>query len=113
MRRRTEFSAAVRTGRRAGTRALTLHLAPMPGDSPAHVGFVVPRAVGTAVVRNQVRRRLRHLLRDRLLALPAGSALVVRVGPPAAGYTSAELARALDGALGRLGLTHDISRVAP
>jgi ribonuclease P protein component len=67
---------------------------------PARVGFVVSRAVGGAVVRNRVRRRLRHLMRERLAGLPAASTLVVRANPPAAGASydelRADLGRCLD-----------------
>ncbi len=72
-----------------------------PGDA-TRVGFVVSRAVGNAVTRNRVRRRLRHLLRDRCAGLPHGSVLVVRALPTAAVATSATLARDLDRCLGRL-----------
>ena len=41
----------------------------------ALVGFVVPKTVGTAVMRNQVKRRLRGLMRDRVGELPDGSRL--------------------------------------
>ena len=67
--------------------------------SPARAGFVVSKAVGNAVVRNQVRRRLRHLVRDRIGALPPGALLVVRALPAAAGASSAVLAADLDAAL--------------
>jgi len=61
------------------------------GDSgPARVGFVVSRAVGNAVVRNRVQRRLRHAVRDELAGL-AGSVLVVRALPAAAQASYAEL----------------------
>jgi ribonuclease P protein component len=77
---------------------------PCPGASGCspRVGFVVSRAVGGAVVRTAVKRRLRHLVMQRLDALPAGSCLVVRALPPAATADSAELAADLDGALRRL-----------
>ena len=61
----------------------------------SRVGFVVPRSVGGAVVRNTVRRRLRHLARPMLADVPAGSAVVVRVLPAAATASAAELADAL------------------
>lgn len=66
------------------------------------VGFVVSRAVGTAVTRNQVKRRLRHLVRERLSSLPGASVLVVRALPPSADASYAELAADLDAALGKL-----------
>jgi ribonuclease P protein component len=111
LRRRKDFSAAVRTGRRAGRGALVVHLqftgggpagdkpATAMASFPARAGFIVPRGVGGAVVRNRVRRRLRHLTRDRIGSLPAGATLVVRARPEAAdrGYT--ELASDLDAAL--------------
>lgn len=60
------------------------------------------RAVGNAVHRNQVKRRLRHLLRARLGALPEGSMLVVRALPRAAEASWGELGRELDRGLSRL-----------
>jgi ribonuclease P protein component len=73
-----------------------------PADPPsALAGFVVSRAVGPAVVRNRVRRRLRHLVRDRLGDLPPSGRLVVRALPPAAEATSAELRADLDDAVDR------------
>ncbi len=66
------------------------------------VGFVVNKAVGNAVTRNQVKRRLRHASRSRLEMLPGGARLVVRALPPAATGSSETLGRDLDGALQRL-----------
>jgi ribonuclease P protein component len=103
MRRRDEFASALKAGRRARRGELTIHL--RTGDtsdeqrSGARAGFIIPKAVGNAVVRNTVRRRLRHLLRDRLPGLPAGSLLVVRVQPGAAERPFPQLARDLDAAL--------------
>jgi ribonuclease P protein component len=58
--------------------------------------------VGVAVVRNLVKRRLRHLMRERLTQLPAGSLVVVRALPGAGDADHAQLARDLDAALSRL-----------
>ena len=66
-----------------------------PGGS-VRVGFMVSRAVGTAVARNRVRRRLRHLVRDRLGVVPTGAALVVRANPAAANANYREIAADLD-----------------
>lgn len=66
------------------------------------VGFVVSKAVGNAVVRHRVTRRLRHLMRERLRGLPADAGIVVRALAGAACATSANLARDLDSALDRL-----------
>ena len=97
------FSAAVRHGRRAGTRTLVLHLSVTTADSGGQkVGFVVSKAVGHAVTRNLVKRRLRHLTRERLDALPGPAVLVVRALPAAASAGYDELGRDFDRALGRL-----------
>ncbi|GAA5048426.1 ribonuclease P protein component [Thermocatellispora tengchongensis] len=103
MRRGDEFAAAIRRGNRAGRPTLVAHLQVREDVAePPLVGFVVSRAVGGAVVRNRVKRRLRHLMRDRLHRLPRGSLLVVRANPPAASARSEHLAAELDVALDRL-----------
>jgi ribonuclease P protein component len=102
MRHPAEFRAAGR-GRRAGRALLSGRLLLRPGcGDPARVGFVVSRAVGTAVVRNKVRRRLRHLMRGYLGSLPGGSLLVVRADPRAATARQADLAAELDLVIGTL-----------
>ncbi|MGP3964676.1 ribonuclease P protein component [Nonomuraea sp. 3N208] len=101
MRRGEDFEAAVRRGKRAGRPTLVVHLGASGEESPL-VGFVVSKAVGGAVTRNKVKRRLRHLMRDRLHRLPRGSLLVVRANPPAASARFEQLAAELDSALDRL-----------
>lgn len=103
MRRRKEIRQAVRRGRRAGKPLLVGHLLVRVGyDEPARVGFVVSRAVGSAVVRNRVRRQLRHLARGYLAVLPGGSLLVLRANPRAATARQAEMAAELDLVIGAL-----------
>jgi ribonuclease P protein component len=118
LRRSADFAAAVRGGRRAGRGAVVVHLAvPVTADPstttspepvrdnsaeqsvPSRAGFVVSKAVGNAVTRNRVRRRLRALVRERLAALPAGSTLVVRALPAAAQASYPRLATDLDAAI--------------
>ena len=103
MRRRSEFTAAMRGGCRAGRPLVSGHLLRQAGhDEPARVGFVVSRRVGGAVVRNRVRRQLRHLARGYLGSLPEGSLLVVRANPRAATARQADLAAELDLVIGAL-----------
>jgi ribonuclease P protein component len=101
LRRSTDFAAAIRGGRRIGRGTLVVHLLlDEPAQaSTARAGFVVSKAVGNAVVRNRVRRRLRHLVRPRLAGLPDGARLVVRALPAAAEASYADLGADLDTAL--------------
>jgi ribonuclease P protein component len=116
MRRSEDFRRVLRAGRRAGGPVLAGHLllaarepagAPDSGRAvrsgdPAKVGFIVSRAVGSAVVRNRVKRRLRELMRRRLASLPGGCLLVLRAHPTAARAHQADLAADLDLVIGRL-----------
>ncbi len=108
MRRSAEFEQAVRRGARSGTTSLVVHLArDADADAAAHVGFVVAKSVGNAVVRNRVKRRLRAVVSHRIDQLPPGGRLVVRALPAASGLDSSALdrdfERALAGATRRLG----------
>lgn len=112
-----DFANAVRSGRRVGRGAVVVHLTmkqstehnsvEMPGNSEfpgfrssaPKAGFVVSKAVGGAVVRNKVKRRLRHLVAERLPAYPKGTTLIVRALPGAADKDFRELGLDLDAAL--------------
>jgi ribonuclease P protein component len=121
LRTAADFSAAVRGagGARSSGRLVVVHgryalrsgsadvADPRPAPPPARVGFVVSKAVGSAVTRNRTKRVLRHLVAARLTRIPAGCDLVVRANPAAGAATTPELAadldRALDSVLPRLG----------
>ncbi len=79
-----------------------VHLLLREGDGPPVVGFVVSRAVGNAVVRNRVKRRLRHLARERVSSLPGSCVLVVRALPAAGSAPHHLLAEDLAHCLDRL-----------
>jgi ribonuclease P protein component len=96
------FSLTIRTGRRAGSDTLVLHLARPDEVGTPRIGFVVSRAVGNAVARNRVKRRLRELVRVRRDSLPTGSMLVVRALPPSAGASYSELGSDLARCLSRV-----------
>ena len=92
-----EFAAVIRSGRRAGTRHLVVHVlggAVLGGarEVRPRAGFVVSAKVGNSVVRHRVTRRLRPLVRDHLTRLAPGTDVVIRALPAAATATSAELA---------------------
>lgn len=77
------FRLATRRGSRCGSPTLVAHLVGDAVEGPARVGLVVSRAVGNAVVRNRVKRRLRHLAREHVSTLPGSCVLVVRALPAA------------------------------
>jgi ribonuclease P protein component len=101
MRRAADFEQAVRRGARGGRDTLVVHLTTMTDHSPSGpvVGLVVSKAVGTAVTRNLVKRRLRELVRARLAAMPTDSGIVIRALPPAATRPFELLGADLDAAL--------------
>ena len=106
MRHSEDFRATVRRGAKGAQPTLVTHVVLPTGATPesvTSVGFVVSKAVGSAVSRNRVKRRLRHLMRDRISLVPSGSRIVVRALPAAGASTSSTLAGDLDIALRRAG----------
>jgi ribonuclease P protein component len=101
LRRREDFTATVRDGRRAGAPGLVVHVRFRADAAPARAGFIVGRHVGPAVNRNRLRRQLRHLLLPRLTDLPTGTDVVVRLTPAAASVGRRRLATTLDQVLDR------------
>ena len=107
MRSAEDFRRTIRRGVRGAQPTLVAHVVlstriPEAGGHTS-VGFVVSKAVGSAVERNRVKRRLRHLMRERIESLPAGSRVVVRALPPSQAAGSDTLAEHLDAALSRAG----------
>jgi ribonuclease P protein component len=90
-----DFAEVVRSGRRAGTRHLVVHLLGTGRPTPPRAGFVVSGKVGNSVVRHRVTRRLRPLVRRELAGLAAGTDVVVRALPAAAAASSVDLGRDL------------------
>lgn len=97
MRAGTDFEAAVRHGRRAGSPRVVVHTttaeptADRPHDGPL-VGFVVSKAVGNSVVRHRVARRLRETVRPHVASLGADRLVVLRAQPAAATSSFDDLA---------------------
>jgi ribonuclease P protein component len=81
--RSRDFDAVYRQGRSVSTRYLVLYWFGREDDGEgARLGLAVPRAVGTAVVRNRMKRRLREIFHARSgeLAQDHDYVLVVRPG---------------------------------
>lgn len=75
-----------------------VHLVLAEPEGPPRVGLVVSKAVGNAVHRNLVKRRLRSAASAHLDVLPDGALAVVRALPASAGAPFTQLDR--DVALG-------------
>ena len=82
--RGAEYKAVVRRGRRCAG-AHTVTYVNSTGDLHApRFGFIVSRQVGSAVVRNTVRRRLKAVCAGSLDSILPGHEIVVRALPSAA-----------------------------
>jgi ribonuclease P protein component len=101
-----DFQRTTRRGIRASRPTLVVHAVPVTdvgserdvlGRSWPRIGFVVSGALGNAVTRNRVKRRLRHLAATHVADTPAGLDLVVRALPRAA-TTPAEVSEDLGSA---------------
>lgn len=105
IRERSAFTRLSREGRRARAGVLwcTFILDPPNTSTPPCVAFALGRALGTAVVRNRVRRQLRVMLQRAASEsqLPPGMYLFGAV-PDAASRSSVELQFDLDQLLQRI-----------
>ncbi|WP_410051074.1 ribonuclease P protein component [Acidiferrimicrobium sp. IK] len=79
--RRATFRA-LRSGRRRRSGPLTVSWVPGDPSEPPRVAFAIGKRVGSAVVRNRLRRQLRTCLRSAANRLPPG-AYLVGAGPDA------------------------------
>jgi ribonuclease P protein component len=103
LRRRADFDAVMRSGTARSHRILVLRWR-HTDRAETRIGLSTPRAIGGAVVRNRVRRRLREIVRERLGDIGAGYDLLLIARPDAAGASFAELRSALATLLERAGI---------
>jgi ribonuclease P protein component len=87
--RSRDFDVVYRHGRSVSTRFLTLYaFARDEQSAPPRLGLAVPKAAGTSVERNRIKRRLREIWRTKLegdqLEPSKDYVLVVRPGLPEA-----------------------------
>ncbi|MFI5090548.1 MAG: ribonuclease P protein component [Terriglobales bacterium] len=101
LRKHADFDQVYRNGRRLFPAHMTVFFL-RRASGPARVGFTVTRAMGTAVERNRIRRRLREAVRVNLGAI--GNAVDVVIHPKksaqAAGF--AELREEISRAFGKI-----------
>jgi ribonuclease P protein component len=79
--RSRDFDAVYRHGRSVSTRFLILYWFPREEPGEPRLGLAVPRATGTAVVRNRIKRRLREAWRALLPDVTGGRDYVLVVRP--------------------------------
>jgi ribonuclease P protein component len=81
--RSRDFDAVYRQGRSVSTRSLTLHWfgREEDADGAARVGLAIPRAVGSAVVRNRLKRQLRAVWAEVAGEAPSGCDYVLVARP--------------------------------
>ena len=81
--RSKDFDTVYRRGRSVSSRYLVLHWFPRDDepDGDPRLGLAVPRAVGSAVARNRVKRLLRESWRDLLPTVPPGRDYVLSARP--------------------------------
>lgn len=99
LRRTADFARLRQRGRRLATAHLTFYRAQaVPRDERPLVGITISKSVGTAVVRNRLRRRLAASLHD-LLPSQARMRLLIVARPSAATLPYAALREELRRAL--------------
>ncbi|MBS4101783.1 ribonuclease P protein component [Tsukamurella paurometabola] len=119
-----DFAAAVKGGRRVGRRSIVVHVATPTNQSPVpapeggpglvvstvdpvtpapRVGLIVSKAVGNAVIRHSVARRLRAAAAAVAGELDDGALVVVRALRAAADDDANELTAQLRSGLAKVG----------
>nr|WP_090346679.1 ribonuclease P protein component [Mycolicibacterium malmesburyense]CRL79284.1 ribonuclease P protein component [Mycolicibacterium malmesburyense] len=102
MTRSSEFGTTVGRGVRAVQPDLVVHALRSESSEPGpRIGLVVSKAVGTAVQRHRVARRLRHVARNLLDELDPADRVVIRALPSSRHAISARLEQELRTALRR------------
>jgi ribonuclease P protein component len=79
-----DFRTVVRQGRRSSTPLAVYYRLERDAAQPARFGFIVSRAVGGAVERNLLRRRMRAVGRELVDGGAHGADVVVRALPGSA-----------------------------
>ena len=92
--RRSDFQRVYDSGRRIGSPFFTAFALRNSGEA-SRVGFTTPRALGKAVRRNRIRRRLREAVRRHIAEMGGGWDLVFNPRAASEGATFPELEAAV------------------
>jgi ribonuclease P protein component len=92
--RRAEYDAVYREGRRRSSREFTIFVRPN-GLERSRFGWSIKKALGSAVRRNRIRRRLREILRLHRQEISPGWDIVIHPRTSAATADFSALSREL------------------
>jgi len=97
-----EFGRAIKSGKRGTSNAFVVVIAPQTGpakhttdETGSRLGITVSKRVGSSVIRNRVKRRIREWFRHARTGLPGGSDIVVIARRTARDLSGSEFALAL------------------
>ncbi len=80
--RSADFDTVYRKGRSRSSRHVVVYQFPRDdGGSDARIGIAVSRKVGTAVVRNDMKRRIRAAMDELADTVPSGDDIVIVARP--------------------------------
>ena len=100
--RGSDYRLVVRRGSRCGGAHVITSMLSTGESRAARFGFIISKQVGTAVVRNTVRRRLKAVCAGALPRVPEGTDVVIRALPASATASFAELEADVRRCLNRL-----------
>ncbi|QGU28063.1 ribonuclease P protein component [Microbacterium oryzae] len=86
-----DYRMVVRRGSRCAGASTVTHVVHSHEERAPRFGFIVSKAVGNAVTRNTVRRRLKAVCAEALPGVRPGADVVIRALPSAAQATFQEL----------------------
>lgn len=107
-----DFTRCYRHGQRLRTKYFTVY-AYHRGEGVSRLGLAVGKAVGIAVVRNRVKRRLRELFRREKAVMPRGYDLFVRAVPASALAPYSELRTAWCDTMAKLRAIEMVDHTGP
>jgi ribonuclease P protein component len=110
LRKREDFSKVFKHGKAAANHQLVVYFKPSEQAESFRVGISVSKKVGNAVVRNNMRRKLKEILRHMEGRIAKRVDLVVIVRKPAVELEFAELKRSVHHVLKRAGLINEANR---
>ncbi|MFT4136544.1 ribonuclease P protein component [Microbacterium sp.] len=99
--RGADYKTVVRGGGRCAGAHTVMYVVTTPHMRSPRFGFIVSKRVGSAVVRNTVRRRLKAVCAEALPSVRAGADVVIRALPSSAAAPYRELRAEVVRCLGR------------